>query len=102
MRILSVGNFGRGWDNSICDEEHIAGALEELGHEVIRWQREEVVDWQFKKNPSKLEDFENIPDFILIAQWSGYDEGLLTNLKEYYEDVPIVYLAFYYQTHRQK
>ena len=33
MKILSIGNFGHGWDGSICDEEHIAGALEELGHD---------------------------------------------------------------------
>ncbi len=31
MRILSIGNFGRSWDGSICDEEHIAKALEDMG-----------------------------------------------------------------------
>ena len=42
MRILSIGNFyNPSWDGSFPDEEHIAKALEELGHEVFRNQREE-------------------------------------------------------------
>ena len=28
MRCLFIGNFGTSWDSSICDEEHIAEALE--------------------------------------------------------------------------
>lgn len=84
MRILSVGNFGHGWDGSICDEEHIAKALEELGHEVYRWQREE----------SSLAIPPDI-DFTLIAQWDGYKtlEGL---------PKPIVYWAFDYQNDGQE
>jgi hypothetical protein len=65
MKILCIGNFGFGWDGSICDEEHIAKALEDLGHEVIRWQREGVTSGQVNM-PSG--DF----DFTLIAQWHGY------------------------------
>lgn len=86
MRILSVGNFGRGWDNSICDEEHIAKALEELGHEITRHQREELGT---KDNPGDY-------DFTLIAQWDGYK----------YEDLqwlprPLIYWAFDYQADGQ-
>ena len=36
MKILFLGNFGTGWDGSICDETHIAGALERLEHTVVR------------------------------------------------------------------
>lgn len=90
MRILSIGNFGRGWDGSTCDEEHIAGALEELGHEVIRLQRETV----------RQIDVESI-DFILIAQWDGYDETLLLDFKDIFE-CPIVYWAFDYQADGQE
>jgi len=83
MKILSIGNFGRGWDGSICDEEHIAGALEELGHEVSRQQREEL----------------QIPygeyDFILISQWDGYSAVLTTNLRHF--NCPVVYWSFDFQ-----
>jgi hypothetical protein len=41
VKILSIGNFlNPSWDGSIPDEEHIAQALESLGHEVVRVQRE--------------------------------------------------------------
>jgi hypothetical protein len=78
-RILSIGNFGNpSWDGSRPDEEHIAGALEELGHEVIRIQREEVGQILMPKEPV---------DFTLVAQWSGYpDLSLLPR--------PIVFWAF--------
>lgn len=102
MRVLSIGNFTTGWDGSLCDEEHIAKALEQMGHEVIRWQRENVVDWQFKEQPSQLEDFEDSPDFILIAQWHSYDNELFTALRQYYESVPIIYWAFDYQADGQE
>lgn len=62
MRILSVGNFGLGWDGSVCDEEHIATALEQLGHTVSRLQRES--QWTI------TDDF----DFTLISQWDGYND----------------------------
>lgn len=88
MKILSIGNFGYGWDNSICDEEHIAGALEELGHEVHRYQRETA--WEnISGNP--------IYDFTLIAQWGGYSEELLKMLPK-----PLVYWAFDYQADGQE
>lgn len=92
MKILSIGNFGRGWDGSICDEEHIAGALEDLGHEVVRCQREEIDD--------------SIPykdmNFILIAQWDGYDSDLGAKLKRWYYELPIIYWAFDYQADGQQ
>lgn len=84
MKILSIGNFGRGWDGSICDEEHIAGALEELGHEVIRCQRDKDT-----AIPSNC-------DFTLIAQWGNYQLEW-DNLPK-----PIVYWAFDYQADGQE
>lgn len=92
MKILSVGNFGHGWDGSICDEEHIAGALEELGHEVIRHQREEALD--------TLPLFWKDIDFAMIAQWDGYSEEFIGRLKQL---VPkVVYWAFDYQADGQE
>jgi hypothetical protein len=83
MKILSIGNFTRGWDGSVCDEEHIASALENLGHEVIRMQREALKD-------SSIPD----ADFTLVAQWDGY--GGLSDLPR-----PIVYWAFDHQADNQ-
>lgn len=90
MKILSIGNFGHGWDGSICDEEHIAGALEELGHEVVRWQREAPMDY-----PTNIRY-----DFILIAQWDGYSDGFLAMLKQCSDR--LVYWAFDYQADGQE
>lgn len=87
MRILSVGNFGRGWDNSICDEENIAKALEELGHEVIRLQREDV------SSKYIVDDF----DFILVSQWDGYHKDFMKN-----KTIPMVYWAFDHQADGQE
>lgn len=84
MRVLSIGNFGYGWDGSICDEEHIAGALEELGHEVVRCQRDSL-------QLGALGLF----DFTLIAQWDGY--GDVSTLPK-----PLVYWAFDYQADGQR
>lgn len=89
MKILSIGNFGRGWDGSICDEEHIAKALEELGHEVIRIQREEAGQLMVPKEPV---------DFTLIAQWDGYGNKLVMDLLP----SPAVYWAFDYQADGQE
>lgn len=86
MKILSVGNFSTGWDGSICDEEHIANALEQLGHEVTRVQREEV---------RTLNDAKH--DFTLIAQWDGYPENMIEGLVN-----PVVYWAFDYQADGQE
>lgn len=88
MRILSIGNFGHGWDGSICDEEHIAKALESLGHEVIRQQRE--TGWD--------EPVPNV-DFALIAQWDGYPD-FLKNFRD--AGVRTVYWAFDYQADGQE
>lgn len=91
MKILSIGNFNYGWDGSICDEEHIAQALEELGHEVIRLQREEF------DRPSYIGDtFPSNIDFTLIAQWDGYHNEI-DKLPR-----PIVYWAFDYQADGQE
>jgi len=86
MRILSVGNFGVGWDGSICDEEHIASALEELGHEVVRLQREEIDSFSWKGESY---------DFTLVAQWDRY-HGL------YAIPRPVVYWAFDHQDQSQE
>lgn len=85
MKILSIGNFGHGWDGSICDEEHIAGALEDLGHEVHRSQR--GPEGHFVKEV----------DFTLIAQWDGYTEEFIKELPR-----PLVYWAFDYQADGQE
>lgn len=86
MKILSIGNFGHGWDGSICDEENIAQALEDLGHEVIRKQREELPGYML------VVDY----DFVLIAQWNGYPETLVEDIKAVLS-CPVVYWAFDYQ-----
>ena len=86
MKILSIGNFGHGWDGSICDEEHIAKALEDLGHEVIRYQRDGSIPFE---DPTSF-------DFTLIAQWDGYGSSI-TNLPK-----PLVYWAFDYQAGGQQ
>jgi hypothetical protein len=85
MKILSVGNFLNGWDGSICDEEHIATALEKMGHTVTRWQRGEI--GTFDRNGKY--------DFALIAQWDGYGEKLFEMLREISKVT--VYWAFDYQ-----
>lgn len=91
MKILSVGNFGTGWDGSICDEEHIASALESLGHEVQRCQRGE---YHFVNNEPEF-------DFVLLSQWDGYDELFIPLMRETIK-APIVYWAFDYQADGQE
>lgn len=91
MKILSIGNFGVGWDGSICDEEHIAGALEELGHEVTRCQRGEI----------HFVDITQEYDFVLIAQWDGYDAPFIPLMRETIKS-PMIYWAFDYQTDGQE
>lgn len=87
MKILSVGNFGLGWDGSICDEEHIAAALEDLGHEVIRWQRNDMDG--YKENTYQA-------DLTLISQYDQYPEDLWMYLPG-----KRVYWAFDYQASGQ-
>lgn len=85
MNILMLGNFeGRGWDGSITDENHIANALEELGHGVTRHQRQESLGFK-----------SDMWDMTLIAQWDGYKE--LINPPH-----PVVYWAFDYQADGQE
>lgn len=93
MKILSIGNFGYGWDGSVCDEEHIAGAFESLGHSVHRVSRESLA----LAMPTELE----LPDFILIAQWDGYPPDLIEKLRKQYPCL-IVYWAFDYQADGQE
>lgn len=86
MIILSIGNFGTGWDDSICDEEHIAKALEELGHEVGKVDRGMPIftdggQW----------------DFSLIAQYDGYSPELVASLPK-----PLIYWAFDHQADGQE
>lgn len=96
MKILSVGNFTTGWDNSICDEEHIAKALEELGHQVDKVQRETVNGYT---EASKIFPSHGY-DFMLLAQYDGYPEKLIPYLRR--DDYPIVYWAFDYQNDGQE
>lgn len=84
MKILVVGNFGYGWDGSICDEMHIATSLEAFDHEVVRHQREDT--------NQELGEY----DFTLIAQWDGYSQEFIDNLPK-----PLVYWAFDYQADGQ-
>jgi hypothetical protein len=98
MRILSIGNFsGRAWDGSITDENHIANALEQLGHEVIRQQRE---DNNLNTGGTINTGQSDNVDFILIAQWDRYPENMVPDLKKTFK-VPIVYWAFDYQADGQ-
>lgn len=90
MKVLTIGNFGRGWDGSICDEEHIAQALAITGVEVERWQREDVA---FGSAPSNC-------DFVLISQWDGYPENFIQILRDATK-AKIVYWAFDYQADGQ-
>lgn len=90
MKILSIGNFGHGWDGSICDEKHIAGALAHAGYSVIQHQREDRVIPQG--------DFE----FVLVAQWDGYPEDFTDFIREVNPGVKIVYWAFDYQDPNQE
>lgn len=91
MKVLTVGNFsGPSWDGSQPDEEHIAQALEEMGVEVIRSQREERV--------RLVRDI----DFVLIAQWDGYPVDFLEVTRTMTYGAPIVYWAFDYQADGQE
>lgn len=95
MRIISIGNFeGRGWDGSITDENHIADALEELGHEVKRLQRGSEIPLTNGPGPPYYQ-------FILVAQYDGYDIEWLHKLKRYFF-CPLVYWAFDYQADGQE
>lgn len=89
MKILSIGNFGHGWDGSICDEEHIAQGLESSGHEVVRVQREHLSSIHGLRAADDC-------DFTLIAQWDGYPDHIGDVPK------PLVYWAFDYQAGGQE
>lgn len=93
MKIISFGNFDYGWDGSQCDEEHIAGALENMGHTVQRVSRTSVA--------LEIPDSITFPDFILIAQWDGYPVDFIEQLRKKYACL-IVYWAFDYQADGQE
>jgi len=57
MKILYIGNFNKMWD-----EEYIAQAFEQLGHEVLRMPE------RFPKIEGQIEEFQ--PDFVLWAKLS--------------------------------
>lgn len=102
MRILIVGNFGKGWDGSVCDEEHIANALEELGHEVVRWQRDDP-NLNYGGTVPWFDTGE--PDFTLIAQWDGYGKIRTRDFESsFIKELPrpLVYWAFDYQADGQE
>jgi hypothetical protein len=90
-KIVSVGNFTHGWDGSICDEHHIAQALEKLQYTVYRIDR---------ADHSVLPDFQEDIDFVLLAQYDQYPPDWITRLKEAY-NCPVVYWAFDYQADGQ-
>lgn len=92
MKIMTFGNFSHGWDGSICDEENIAGVFEQMGHEVKRVSRTSVA----LASPEEMA----FPDFILIAQWDGYPETFMKDLREKYKCL-IIYWAFDYQADGQ-
>lgn len=93
MNILTIGNFGHGWDGSICDEEHIAGTLENMGHTVHRVSRNSVA--------LGMPDTLNFPDFVLIAQWDGYPLNFMSDLRKKYKCL-LIYWAFDYQADNQE
>ena len=90
MNIIHIGNFTTGWDSSICDELHISNALNDLGHKTYNIQRE---TWYTLPNIK--------PDFILLAQWSGFPLEFTDKLKNLY-DCPIVYWCYDYQEQNQE
>lgn len=100
MKILVVGNFGTAWDGSICDEINIADALEKLGHEVIRQQRDD----ENLKTGGTISNgrIDTDPDFILLAQYDHYPENMISNLKTSFPNSKIVYWAWDYQEHGQE
>lgn len=94
MKILTIGNFlNPSWDGSLPDEEHIASALEELGHEVTRCQRETVLEQDLTEPQF---------DFILLSQWDGYRSDVMFEFFKRLQDCPIVYWAFDYQADGQE
>lgn len=91
MNIVFTGNFlNRGWDTSITDENHIADALEELGHTCFRIDR---------TDHSVLPDFDYVEkpiDFVLISQYDQYPVDWVARLREQYK-CPIVLWSFDFQ-----
>lgn len=94
MKIISIGNFGFGWDNSICDEEHIAVTLEKMGNTVQRVSRERAALML------PIEHF-GFPDFVLVSQWDGYPVDFMKQLRDNFKCL-IIYWAFDYQADGQE
>lgn len=87
MNIVFTGNFlGLGWDTSIPDENHIAEALDQLGHTCWRIDR---------TDHSVLPAFEDI-SFVLIAQYDQYPVDWIPRLKAQYK-CPVVLWSYDYQ-----
>jgi FkbM family methyltransferase len=61
LRIAYVGNFRHSW----CTEVHVAASLEQLGHEVLRWQ-EDQLDWAFVP---KAADAESVQLLVWTRTW---------------------------------
>lgn len=82
----------------MCDEEHIAKALEYLGYEVIRIQREATnLTYAFAETLVEI----GIVDFVLIAQWDSYPQGMIATVKGS-TNTPVIYWAFDYQNDGQE
>lgn len=99
MNILHIGNFTRGWDNSICDELHISEALQELGHTVTNIQREQ---WRDRLADDEQGKWHPHPRFILLAQWDGFSEDFIAHIRDLYFTTPIVYWCYDYQNDGQE
>lgn len=93
MKIVTIGNFSHGWDGSICDEELIASAFQDMGHTVHRISRTSVA--------LGLPDEITFPDFVLIAQWDGYPSDFMEKLRKKYPCL-LIYWAFDYQADGQE
>jgi len=81
MKVAIIGNFGTGWDGSVCDERNISMAMEGFGIEVEEVQRGTEPTGEY--------------DFVLIAQWGSYPVHFCRTLKAKLK-CPIVYWAFDY------
>jgi FkbM family methyltransferase len=72
LRIAYVGNFRHSW----CTEVHVAASLEQLGHEVLRWQ-EDQLDWAFVP---KAADAESVQLLLWTRTWPAELETVVPQL----------------------
>ena len=99
MNIIHIGNFGHGWDGSLCDELHISNALQELGHTVVNIQRE---NWSKRLTEDNNHVWHPHPTFILLAQWDGFPDYFIDTIRDCYSGVPIIFWCYDYQADGQE